>query len=179
MKKISLLIAALVLVFLGYVVASPYIAVNEIRLAAKSHDAQTLNRYIEFDSVRASLKEQLNAKIAKEITGDADIKNNPLLLFGSALASGLVEKMVDAYITPTGIAQMLEGSKPNKTITSTDKQGATETVPSEKDLQVSSAYKSLDTFVLSVVNTQQQTIEFVLRRNGLAWKVTNIILPEK
>ena len=64
--RVSKIIAALVVALLAiYLAAAPYITVHQIKSAAKAHDGVALSQHIDFDSVRLSLKEQLNAKFAR------------------------------------------------------------------------------------------------------------------
>jgi hypothetical protein len=51
----------------------------------------------------------------------------------------------------------------------------TESADSKPDVQMS--YQSLNTFVVTSTSTQGHQIQAVLTRQGLSWKVTNIVLP--
>jgi hypothetical protein len=89
------LVAALVLVVLAYV-ASPYAAVALVARAVTHEDEDALASRIDFDSVRASLTEQLQARIAP---GEAP---NPML-----------PTLLSSFVTPRGVAMLLRrGAEP-------------------------------------------------------------------
>lgn len=179
MKKT--LLAIPVLLVLAYIVALPYITVYQIRDAVKNHDSSALSDHIDFPSVRQSLKDQLNAKLMGKMQGD-DMKDNPFAALGMAFAGPIVDKMVEAYVTPAGVAQLMEGEKPSlkkKKIT-TPSDGATTGAASEPEKEkplddVALGYKSSNRFE---VEDKKKGLRVVLRRQGLDWKVTEIILPE-
>ncbi|MEZ5538722.1 MAG: DUF2939 domain-containing protein [Pseudomonadales bacterium] len=181
MKKT--LIAIPVLLVLAYIVALPYITVYQIRDAVKNHDSSALSDHIDYPSVRQSLKDQLNAMLMGKMQGD-DMKDNPFAALGMAFAGPIVDKMVDAYVTPAGVAQLMAGEKPslkkkNPTVMPTD--GATIDAASEPEKEkplddVALGYKSSNRFE---VEDKKKGLRVVLRRQGLDWKVAEIILPEE
>lgn len=90
-----------------------------------------------------------------------------------AFAVMMVDKMVDAYVTPAGITQLMAGEKPG---TSQVEDGSGRT--SSKPLAIASmSYESLDKFVVLVKGDDGEGAKFVLRRRGLGWKLTDIIVP--
>ena len=105
-----MMIAVFVVALLGYSYASPYIALNRIKRAADARDAATLNQYVDYPALRASLKEQVGDMLQKRI--DAQHSSNPLLLFGAAIGTALISPLVDAYATPDGVAALLHGMPP-------------------------------------------------------------------
>lgn len=180
MKKI--LIAIPVLLVLAYIVALPYIAVYQIRDAVKNHDSTALSEYIDFPSVRQSLKDQLNAMLMGKMQSD-DTKSNPFAALGMAFAAPLVDKMVEAYVTPAGVAQLMEGEKPSlkkkKMAMPVDGNTADTSNEAEKEKpldDVALGYKSSNRFE---VEDKKKGLRVVLRRQGLDWKVTEIILPKE
>lgn len=177
-KKIVVLLSVLVLALGAYCYAQPYLTMNEIRNAAKAYDADELNQHIDFVSVRASLKEQLNRRLAQEITGGHDI-SNPFVMLGTALASGFLDVMIDNYVTPAGIAGLLEGQKVEALPKMKNNNNAPQQAAknSKEKVAVKAAYQSLNTFNV-LVGEEKQQIEFILRRKGLSWQLSNIVLPE-
>src|SRR5690554_1001130 len=107
MSKGKIALAIAVGFFVVYMAAAPYITANQMRLAAEAHDGEALSEYIEFPSVRQSLKDQMNVLFLKELSEDEDMQDNPFAALGAAFAGMEVEKMVVAYVTATGITQLM------------------------------------------------------------------------
>lgn len=160
-----------------YVAAGPYIVVQQIRSAAEERDGEALSEHVEFPSVRQSIKDQVNAEFAKQMVEDQSMRDNPFAALGAAFAGVMVDKMVDAYITPAGITRLMAGEKPaqNSTIPGGEEQGQ----PDRKPLaDAAMAYESLDKFVVKVKNEEGGEGRFILRRRGFVdWKLTEIIVP--
>jgi hypothetical protein len=171
--KVALGIAAGL--FAIYVAAAPYITVQQMKSAAENHDGEALSEYIEFPSVRQSLKDQMNAMFAKKMAEDEKMKDNPFAALGAVFAGMMVDKLVDSYVTPAAITQLMAGEKPQPTA------GQSEETPnssSRKPLaDASMSYESLDKFVVRVKGNDGGEGKFVLRRRGLSWKLTEIIAP--
>ncbi|HTH61795.1 MAG TPA: DUF2939 domain-containing protein [Paraburkholderia sp.] len=104
------MVVVFVVAIIGYSYATPYIALNRIKRAADARDAATLNQYVDYPALRASLKGQLGDMLQKRI--DAQHSSNPLLLFGAVIGQALISPLVDAYATPDGVAALLNGMPP-------------------------------------------------------------------
>jgi hypothetical protein len=173
MKKGGLF-AVVGVLFAIYVVGAPYLTVYQMRSAAESRDGEALSEHIDFPSVRQSLKDQMNAMLIKEMAKD-EMKDNPFSAMGVAIVGVMVDKMVDAYITPAGITQLMAGEKPN-TREHGDSSGGAKKKPFSN---ASMSYESLSKFVITVRGDTGTEGKFVLRRRGIDWKLTEIILPLK
>lgn len=183
MKKT--LAGAAIFLVAAYVFALPYITVHQIRQAVKARDSVALSEHIDFPSVRLSLKDQLNAALMGKIQSD-EMKDNPFAALGMMLAGPLVDKMLEAYVTPAGIGQLLSGKKPSmKGVKKIQQEtaGAANNVPptgesatEEKPLaDVTLGYKTASRFE---VEDQKKGVRVVLRRDGLSWKVSDIVFSE-
>lgn len=165
-------LAVVGVLFAAYVVATPYITVHQMKSAAERRDGDALSEHIEFPSVRQSLKGQMNAMFMKELAKD-DIKDNPFAALGAAFAGVMVDKMVEAYITPAGITQLMTGEKP-----APKESGKSGGSASRKPLSdATMSYESLDKFVVTVKSNTDEEGKFVLRRRGIGWKLTEILIP--
>lgn len=180
MAKKSGLIAALIAgLLLAWCIAMPWITVSQIRTAAQDRDGQALAQHVDFDSVRASLKDQLNALVLRKM-GNEGKELNPLAALVAPLAGAVVNKMVDAYATPAGVAQLLAGDTPREAGPSP--QENTNAGPGSTDedgprrAKASMAYRGMNRFVVTSHGRRGDT-QFVLGRRGLTWKLTEIILP--
>jgi len=165
-------VAAVLAVLAGvYLIGSPYLTVYRMKSAAERHDGPGLSEFIEFPSVRQSLKDQLNAHLANEMASDPDMADNPFSAIGTALAGTLAEKMVDAYVTPAGISRLMSGA-------SLSDKGDSSSYGSNPLDGASMGYQSFDRFAITVKDDQGENIEFVLRRRGIGWKLTDLVMPK-
>jgi hypothetical protein len=107
---ITSLVVLLIVAALAFVYASPYIALNRVKRAADARDAQTVNEYVDFPALRASLKDQVGALLTRRI--DIQKNGNPLAIIGAMIGAALVGPLVDSYATPDGVAAILNGIPP-------------------------------------------------------------------
>ncbi len=101
-RRIALwLLAALLLIYL----ASPYISFWRFTKVLRAKDRSAMQSYVDFPAVRESLKEQLRAKIPKSDAPAATPDRFAGLL--ERLAPALIDQLVDAFITPDGLAALI------------------------------------------------------------------------
>ncbi len=168
-----ILIAVVAALFAIYVAASPYITVYQMKSAAEHNDAEALSEYIDFPSVRQSLKDQMNATFIKEMERDSELKDNPFAALGAAFAGIMVDKVVDTYVTSPGITLLMSGQKP----TSVDRDGGGGSPGGKPLAGASMSYESFDKFVVKVKAGTSEERKFILRRHGIGWKLAEIIIP--
>ena len=97
MKLIRWLVIICILVLLVYG-ASPYFSFWRFTTAVQSRDAVAISSRVDFPAVRASLKKRLVARFANHATSRKRWSN---------LGPTLIDAIIDAYITPEGIAALL------------------------------------------------------------------------
>jgi len=153
--------------------ASPYLALYRMREAVRARDAVALTPYVDFPAVRESVKAGINARIGTEIAKDAG--RNPFAALGAAFAAAIVNPLVDAMVTPEGMAAMLSGERPSL------EHAASKTPPDVDDVETVARYVGVDRFLLTVHQRGDASppIEFTLERVGLAgWKVVGVRFPD-
>jgi hypothetical protein len=179
LKYLIIAAIAIVVACYGY---SPYQTVHAMKTAGENRDGEALAEHIDFPSVRQSLKEQVNVKLEKMVNDDS--AENPIGALGAALGGMLVDKLVDAYVTPAGLIQMMKGDTPEDVVADgitsdvTGRDGTTQN--KQKPFQNASySYESLNTFAATVKDDKSgDEISFILTRSGFAnWKLTEIQLP--
>ena len=89
--------------------ASPYVSFWRFTAAVRSRDAAGISSRVDFPAVRASLKRQLVAHFAKPTSTHKR--------WGS-LGPSLIDAMIDAYVTPEGIAALLSNPEALKNLKS-------------------------------------------------------------
>lgn len=173
MKKLLVPLLILLLAFGGYVAAGPWLTVRAIRHALQAQDATALAAQVDFPAVRASLKAQMEDRLAR--TTGPDWQSNLLGQAGLALAHGVLETAVDAMATPSGLAALMEGRAVWKRM----HDGiASPREPAPEPLHAARyRYESFSSFSATVRNADGAPTVFVLRREGLQWKLADIRLP--
>jgi hypothetical protein len=87
--------------------ASPYVSFWRFRAAVRSRDAAAISSHVDFPAVRASLKKQLVARFAN--------RRNNQNRWGN-LGPTLIDAIIDAYVTPKGIAELLSNPEALKNL---------------------------------------------------------------
>lgn len=167
----------LLIAIVAYLYASPYLVLNQMKSAAQQGDSDKLNQYIDYPSVRQSLKDQLNAYMLKELKQE---KNNEFAKFGSMLATSMTDTLLDTVITPKGVGLMLQGKNLNPSHMSTTTVDPSEKIEKAKnDVEYKMYYSSFNRFVVNVKNTERhnQRVQVVMQRDGLSWQVKQLIIP--
>jgi len=106
MKVIRWLAITCVVLLLAYV-ASPYFSFWRFTVAVRSRDAAAIGSRVDFPAVRASLKRQLVARLANQTSSHKRWSN---------LGPTLIDAIVDAYVTPQGIAALLSNPEALKNL---------------------------------------------------------------
>jgi cbb3-type cytochrome oxidase subunit 3 len=196
-------IAAIILIaMLGFAYASPYIALDRLKRAANARDAETVNRYVDFPSLRESIKQQITGLLARHLDGGHD---NPLAAIGAMIGTALIGPVVNAYTTPDGVAALLNGIPPSgdpveppplATVSKAPSMSGTEAVPSPSSPdavspestgnappqppQTIAGYRDINEFVVTyqhgIGNARYSAI---FRRKGLfSWKLAAVDLDD-
>ena len=111
LKPLLIIVLAIAAVAaIGYAYASPYVALGRLKTAIDARDAQAISEYVDFPSLRISLKQQVTEELMRRI--DAVKKGNPFAVLGALIGSALIGPLVDAYATPEGVAALMSGLPP-------------------------------------------------------------------
>lgn len=172
MKKIVWVVGIVLALIVGYVAVGPYLTVSAIKTGIVEKDSEKLSENIEFPTLRQNMKEQLNAAMMKNAA--AELKDNPFAALAAGLATKMVDGIVDSFVTPSGLAALMEGKKPSNGGNSDN------TPPPKKDDLFKNArysYDSMSKFSIWVPNDKGEEARFVLNRDGLSWKLVNLVIP--
>ena len=173
-KKIIGAIIALVVVICGYLYASPYIAINNIKKAAEEGDTEKLSTYIDYPSVRESFKSQVKAIVMKDM---ANNNSDGWEALGEMLAVAMVDKVVDAMVTPEGVTLMLQGKDIRDAAQSSHGTSTTET-KEEDQAEYKTRYTSFSDFEVVIQDpNDSKAVTVKMVRDGLSWKVNKIVVP--
>ena len=172
MEKLLPWLASLLVIFAIYLYASPYIALYNIKHAAEQKDADKLSGYIDFPSVKQSMKDQVKAAMVEEIT--ASDEQDGFEALGTMLAAAMIDPLIDGLVTHDGLALMLQGQKLDFDLnneTPEDKRKA-----KNKDIDYKAGYLSFNRFKVQIIdaNDPDESLDVIMHRDWLSWKVTRI-----
>lgn len=166
-----------VLAVIGYVAAGPYLAIRAIGQAIERQDTAALERHVDFPTLRANLKAQLADSLVRQ--AGPGLQSNPLGMFALQAAGSLAGAGVDAMVTPLGIGALLQGRNVWKRATGDTVGDDTYAAPKpDRPLaRYQGRFDSTSRFSATVHTESGTTVVFVLSRDGLRWKLINIVLP--
>jgi hypothetical protein len=188
----ALIIAVALLVAAGLFYFSPSIALSDIRSACRSNDIEALAKLIDFDSVRASLKTQLDAGPGGVGAPPKDALNDPVGATGDALKSignsignavnnlvnpnapkpsSIVPPDPNAFLAPQALLALTYGY-------GKESLKATPEDLAARPPSAQIAFFSLDRTRLTVTDPDRGTTTFTFERRGLTkWVLVHIGLP--
>jgi Protein of unknown function (DUF2939) len=154
-------------VFAAWLYFSPYLAYRKLTRAADRGDVEALNDVVDFPALRTSFKDNIRTAVSREISADP---GNPFATMGGALAGMLTGRVVDAAVTPAGIAALTRGNDP--TDEESRENGTRENERVERDRR----YEGLNRFAVRYLDRETGGEQFalILRRDGLRWKLTGV-----
>ena len=103
-------VAILIVALLAWLYATPYIALDRLKRAADARDAATVDQYVDFPSLRDSLKQQVTGLLTRRL--EASGRGSPFAVIGAMIGAALIGPLVDSYATPDGVAAILNGMPP-------------------------------------------------------------------
>lgn len=180
-------------------IAWPYYSLYQLSEAVDQGDEIALESLVDWTSLKQGLKGDLAILIAKSVA--AESKNEP----GSALAAGFlavlgpvfVDKIVDAYVTPQGLAQLFKEKRVNlkkkqvdtptksKESPTGDNETNTENSASEafwNNLEYAFFTRSPFMFLVELKSKDkqdenQEPLKLLMKWQNGGWELTRLILP--
>jgi hypothetical protein len=147
--------------------ASPWWTLHRLRSAVDRHDAEGVSAQVDFPALRDSVKSRLLGSIAR------DAGTNAFAAIGQAFARAVADPLVDAIVSPAGVAAMVEHGKVSIGKPTRD-AGTPAAEPPRDKPQYALHYRGWSHFAV----TAEDGGSFVFRRDGLwSWKLAGIELP--
>ncbi len=147
--------------------ASPYLTLDNMKKATTNRNADALAQEIDFPSLRTSVKENVKAKVIAQMSGAG---TTPIKGMNTAVVDKMVDPMVDKLVTPEGLGDLMQDKVPGAKIDLTNLE------KNIADSEVKMGYESLDRFVVHITDKIDRTkdVSLILKRDGLAWKLSGI-----
>jgi hypothetical protein len=167
MIGIALLAAAATATYAYY---SPHLAVRSLRTALVAGESDVAGKYIDYPAVRESLKGQVNAQMMTAMD-KPEMRDNPFAALGMALVTSLVDRMVDAMVSPEGLRNLVEKGRADAKLKGRD--------PEKSEMpSFTSEYKAWDIWTMSP--ERENAVTLVFHRTGIigGWKLRSVRIPD-
>jgi hypothetical protein len=159
------LIAAIVVALLLLYGASPYYSVWRFSEAIRAHDMAALAARVDFPAVRGALRQQLRDKLFGSLT---EKQRERLQRFISTSANDPLDQLIEAYVTPEGLASLISNPDPLRNANSVS------SIPnldgSGKPIDWSKFRNAFFTGPRDFA-VDHESIKLRFRYNGLGWKL--------
>lgn len=178
MRKVTIAVLVLGVAVIAVYFASPYWTLYQIRSAAAAGEGDRVAAYVDFPAVRSSVKSQLALAMTKRMESKG--KDNALAPLGQAFALRMMDGLVDAMVSPEGVAGMIRSGKPPRPTLDAKAATVTASTVERREPKVRRGYEGLDTFHAALVDpeTNENTLTAVLSRQGaFSWKLTAVRIP--
>lgn len=180
-KSIFISIGLIIILILGYLAASPYIVLNNIKKSIDANDSKAVASYIDFPSVRQSLKVQLNQQLQDQQKSLENQDNDPFAELSNLFAATMVDKIIDTALTPENLTVLLQGKTLEKSLDLEESsKNENEVDNSKNDVSYITSYKSFNRFQVDIKkdSSANPDVSLVMNRDGLTWKITELVLHD-
>ena len=158
--------------------ASPYLALYDFVAALRAGDQLALQNQVSWPDVRQGLKEDLGAMLAENLATDPKLRDNPFSGLGAVFGSAIVDRLIDIYVTPRGLAALIQSGK-------LAPQGALSARAPGTDRPVTrpvvrwAFFNGLASFLLVLENESaaSKPLKVVMNFHNFSWKVVRVYLP--
>jgi hypothetical protein len=178
------LAACLVVVGLIYLAMQPVFVFQALANAGQAGDRGRLAAMVDFPAVREDLKTQLAARVEAAVTKD----KSPFGGLASLLGPAVVDQVVDAAVTPEGVAAIVRSGRaplselsarktalPPPSDTAAPPPAAASLAPTKARTRF--AYTGINSFKATSIAKDGAELGWVLERRGFSWQLARIELP--
>jgi hypothetical protein len=158
------------LLLAGIVVVGPYHTLHQLRLAIETRDTARLENQVDFPRLRENIKLQLNDRAAQ--SAPPRWRESPL----AGLAMGLATQ-----VTPAGLLGLLEQQTVPAAQESPPADPEQPASPDRREIEVrdvQTGFESPSRFAVEATTPQGERLRIILSRQGLKWRVTELVLPD-
>lgn len=166
----------------GYYLLSPYGTVVQCKDALVELNSERVSKCIDFPALRETLKSELSEKLEEHVRQHREFRDNPVAKLRIALLKPIVARVIDAYITPSGLRAAFELAKSNQSGKQARTTNEGEVAAANKSTELSKSlikssfgYQDLDRFQVTGVRDDGSIVTLLFSRQGFAdWKLTGI-----
>lgn len=166
-RRLFLIAMSLAAVYLAVAAHTAY----KVSAALGEKNAATVAAYIDFPSVKASLKEQLTTRLMagslKELNKADDFGAHLGAGLVKTIAPGIINNMIDELVTPRGLADLLSFSRNSDAVGGDGKPAIG---------SVMKRFRILSPTHFMLYDNENLSIVFAFE--GWSWKITSITLPQ-
>ncbi|WP_372806359.1 DUF2939 domain-containing protein [Pontiella sp.] len=164
-----------VVVALGWFIASPYVTVHLMKTAIEKDDGEAFAEHVDFAALRENFKDQLQSAWLKKM-GISEENASLGGMVGAGFGSILIDTMVDKYVTPAALTEIVQQVPKEKVRTTQESPDSPQyTIFSEAKPR----YQGWDKFAVIFPGDDGDALKLILRRRGIGWKLTNMIVPSE
>lgn len=157
--------------------ASPYWTLHRMNTAIAEKDAERFSSYVDFPSLRESVKGQMMVMMNERLSRP-EMADNPFGGIGQIMGAALINPIVDAAVSPAGVIAMFKSGKARPLPGVTGKQEA----PAPGDVRDDAPKYAVDYEGWSRVAISKPGDDagrFILKRTGLwSWQLAALELPD-
>ena len=175
MKKPVVIVALVALALVAWVAAGPWLTVNAIKDALREQDSTALAEQVDFPALRASLKHQLADRLVRG--AGTEVQSSALGAIGLRMATGATSMAVEATVNPLGLGALMEGRAVWRRVGDDFSPPAPGGSDREPLRDASYRYESASRFSITVPGASGGPLVFILTRQGLRWRLTDVRLP--
>lgn len=175
MRKIVVIAVLLAVALVAWVAAGPWLAVDAIKDALRAQDSTALAARVDFPALRTSLKHQLADRLVRR--AGAEAQSSALGAIGLRMATGATSLAVDATVNPAGLAALMEGRAIWRQVGDDFDPPAPGSTAREPLRDAAYRYESPSRFTITVHDETGSPLVFILTRQGLRWRLTDVRLP--
>ena len=166
----------------GYVFSTPYLSILSFKRAIDLQNSEAASKYVDFPSVRTSLKEQLRASFKYKNLGnqiDDRLLDIGILIF-DPFAERVIKSVLEYTVNPEGLALLLSTGKLSTGNPKVNKQ-IDKYQESDDDVTIKLHYIDINKFVLiSYLPAFDEPIKAYWQRQSINhWNLYSIRLPAK
>lgn len=176
-KSISILIGLTITIALGICFYyTPHWSVFNMKKAAENKDADSLSEYVDFPSLKESLKANFSSTMASDASNN--MRDNPFGILGAALAVALINPMIDNLVTPEGLAMLMKGEKPQ--LEKMNKDSKEKQSSADANIETKMGYGNFNSFIVTVKKKESSDdpVKIIFKRHGIiSWKLSALRLP--
>ncbi len=178
----------LILISIGlfscYLYSTPYLSLLRFKILLDRNDLNKANEFIDYPSVRSSLKEQIDKRLSTKLSRDISNQmiGTPLgeltMIIINPIVNKLVSATIDTTVSPKGLKILLEQGRLVKK-TESSKYPATDIPKKDNKKDIKLYYRNINEFVLENKYSKfKEPITVFWKRDGITgWKLTRIKLP--